>query len=84
MQQRKSDTDVAAESQSVFSSQDEAQYFPSTTPHGGARDAELSSYEALILDVLIQAVLNSNKEEIEAIERSARSAERCLNSSLSR
>ena len=69
MQQTKSDTGVTAEPQSVFSSQEEAEYFPGTAPNEGARDEDeqLSSLEALILDELIQAVLNSNKEEINAI-----------------
>ena len=60
MQQRKSDTGIAAELQLAFSSQEEAWDFPSTVPHEGEHDedAELSSFEALI-----QAVLNSNTEK---------------------
>ena len=65
MQQRKSDTDIAAELQLVCWSPEDARSFPGTVPHGGARDedADVPSLEALI-----QAVLNSNTEEIEAVE----------------
>jgi hypothetical protein len=44
--------------------------FPGTAPHEEAHDedAELSSLEALLLEEFIQAVLNSNTEEIDAVE----------------
>ena len=60
MQQRKSNTGLAAELLLAFSSQGEDRDFPGTVPHGGVRDegAELPSFEALI-----QAVLNSNTEK---------------------
>jgi hypothetical protein len=65
MQQRKSDTGIAAKLQLVFSSQEEARDLPRTVPHGRARDedAELSSLEALI-----QEVLNSTRDELNAVE----------------
>ena len=70
MQQTKSDTGIAEELQLVPSSQEEARYFPGTALHGGAHDedAELSSLEALLFEEFIQAVLNSNTEEIDAVE----------------
>jgi hypothetical protein len=70
MQQTKSDTGVAAELQSVFSSQEEARYFLGTAPYEEAHDedAELSSLEALLFEQFIQAVLNSHTEEIDAVE----------------
>ena len=56
---------MLAELQLFFSSQEEADYFPGTAPDGAAcdQDAELPSVEALI-----QAVLNGNSEEIDAVE----------------
>jgi hypothetical protein len=70
MQQTKSDTGIVAELRSVFSPQEEARYFPGTAPHEEAHDedAELSSLEALLFEEFIQAVLNSNTEEIDAVE----------------
>jgi hypothetical protein len=65
MQQKKNDTGIAAELQLVFSSQEQDRYFPGTAPHEDARDedADVPSLEALI-----QAVLNSNTEAIDAAE----------------
>ena len=62
---------MAAELQ-LDSSQEEDRYFSSTDPRGGAHDedAELSSLDALLLEALIKAVLNSNTEEIDAAESS--------------
>jgi hypothetical protein len=59
VQQRKSDTGVAAELHLVFPSQQKARYFPGTAPQTDARDedAEEPSVEALI-----QAVLNNNTQ----------------------
>lgn len=59
MQPKKSDTDIASELHSIFSSQEEAPYFAITSPHGEARyeDAELSSFEALI-----EAMLSGDTE----------------------
>ncbi|MBV9301452.1 MAG: hypothetical protein JOY62_05750 [Acidobacteriaceae bacterium] len=60
MQQRKNNTGITAELQLIFSSQEDAGYFPGTASHRVPRDkdAELSSREALI-----QVVLSSNTEE---------------------
>ncbi|MBV9301450.1 MAG: hypothetical protein JOY62_05740 [Acidobacteriaceae bacterium] len=65
MQQRKNNTGITAELQSIFSSQEKAGNFPGAASHRRTRDedAELSSREALI-----QAVLNSNTEETDAGE----------------
>jgi hypothetical protein len=59
MQQRKNDTGRATELQLVFSSQDNARYFPGTAPQGEARDEDA---EESLVEALIQAVLNSNAE----------------------
>jgi hypothetical protein len=64
MQQRKSDTSLAAELQLVFSSQEKARYFPGTAPQGDVRDED----EESLVEALIQAVLNSNTEAIDAVE----------------
>jgi hypothetical protein len=65
MQDRKSYTGIAAELQLAFSSQEEVEYFTGAAPHGQAHDedAELPS-----LETLIQAVLDSNTEDINAWE----------------
>jgi hypothetical protein len=65
VQQRKSDTVVAPEMWFVFLSEEDAEDFPDNAPNEAARaeDAEAPSLEALI-----QAVLNGNLEELEAVE----------------
>ncbi|MBV8071327.1 MAG: hypothetical protein JO270_15570 [Acidobacteriaceae bacterium] len=70
MQQRNSDSRTPAESRLVFSPEEETRYFPRTVPDGEApdEDATLSSLDALILDALIHAVLDSNREETDAME----------------
>jgi hypothetical protein len=65
MQQRKSDIGQAAELQLVFPSQEKARYFPGTAPQGQTRDEDA---EEPSLKALIQAVLNSNTEAIDAVE----------------
>jgi hypothetical protein len=66
MQPKKNDTGIVAELHLSFSSQEQDRYFPATAPHEGARDedADVPSLEALI-----QAVLNTNTEAIDASER---------------
>ena len=71
---------MAAELRLIFPPQKEARYFPAlyfpgTAPHQGARDEDA---EDLSFEALIQAVLNSNTEEIDAGEswRPALSANR--------
>jgi hypothetical protein len=65
VQQINSDTVVAPEMWLVFLSQEDAEDFPDTALHAGARDedADAPSFEALI-----QAVLNSNVDEIDAVD----------------
>jgi hypothetical protein len=65
MQQRKSDTGRAAELQLVFSSQEQGRYFPGTATQRDARDEDA---EEPSLDPLIQAVLNSNTDAVDAAE----------------
>jgi len=60
MQQRKSDTGLAAELWLVFSPLEDALYFPGTAPDGGAPDEDAEAPPSL--EALIQAVLNSNTE----------------------
>ena len=70
MQQRKSETGIAAELQLVFSPQEEVRNLPDADQQEKERDedAELSSVEASLLDAFIQAVLNSTREAIDAVE----------------
>lgn len=66
MQQKKNDTGIVAEFLLVFSSQEQDRYFPGTAPHEGARDEDA---DAPSLEALIQAVLNTNTDSIDASER---------------
>jgi hypothetical protein len=72
MHEIKSDAGIATELQLAISSQEEDRYFPATAPRDEAHDedAELSSLESLLLAEFIQAVLNSTREAIDAVESS--------------
>jgi hypothetical protein len=59
VQQRNSDTGIAAELHLVFSSQEKVRYFPGTAPQRDARDEDA---EEPSLKALIQAVLNNNTQ----------------------
>jgi hypothetical protein len=65
VQQRNSDTVVAPEMWLVFLSQEDAEDFPDTALHGEARDEDA---HALSFESLIQSVLNSNTDEIDAVD----------------
>jgi hypothetical protein len=65
MQQKKNDTGIVAELRLVFSPQEQDWYFPGTAPQREARDEHA---EEPSLEALIQAVLNSNTEAIDAAE----------------
>jgi hypothetical protein len=59
VQQRDSDTGIAAELHLLFSSQQKARHFPDTAPQRDTRDEDA---EEPSLEELIQAVLNNNPQ----------------------
>jgi hypothetical protein len=59
VQQRKSDTGIAAELRLVFPSQEKPRYFSGTAPLRDARDEDA---EEPSLEALIQAVLNNDTQ----------------------